>query len=168
MANKLEYALSEERFENSMSNYSSKLRNENEGKLLENAFLISSVVEILTTKPKVDTQLKKGELQLLNRLKILLEQMETEKKYYGVDGTRLTLQPVGVDLLPAVQVGRGYNFPESIRKSLATLTQFEEKPVISPRDKQSINELVNLLRSMLDEIRASITTKEDPLFDDLR
>jgi len=137
-----------------------------ESKLIENGFLLSSVVELLSTRAQDQYQLKPKEYDMFVDLATYLEKIQSANTYMASEKTQLMLHSEDLDLLTTVETLSEKSLNESIPNALNTVKTIIAKQSISVENQQSNEELADLLRTLFNGIRVTIS-QNDELFDKL-
>ena len=134
-----------------------------ESRLIENAFLLSSVIELLTTRPKDEYRLKPKETKMFIDLATYLEKIESADAYMSNQENQLSLHPEDVELLTTVATLGEKSLGKSVPKVLKTVKKIIADAAIPPKTKgrQTTAELTSVLRTLFNGIKVTISQNDD-------
>lgn len=135
--------------------------NSQEGRLLEDAFLLSSSIEIFTTKPKDQNQISQKELSIFTDLSDFMKKLQTADEYRRQEQTQFMLQPEGFGLLATVATLGEEGLSDSIRNALSTLDKMTTEREIPVGNQQSVKDLISLLRRLLNGIKVKMSQEDE-------
>lgn len=133
-----------------------------EGELLKDAFLASSVIEILTTSTMEQKPLRPKEQKLFSDLFDLIKKLQKADAYLSRGETHFMLQPEGVELAATIRKEGGQEISKSIEDALQLLQRIIEDKTLPVENKRQVNDLADFLRKLLDGIKVRLSQEDEP------
>lgn len=142
-------------------NPSSGLSKKQEGILLEYAFLLSSIIEKLTTTPVYQGSLSQKDQKLFHELVNWMEELETAEKYLSREDRRYMLQPDWVELMATVRETNEFDLSHGIKNALEISRGIVENEGINIGSQKRIDDFAILLRKLLSGIMAKLSQGDE-------
>lgn len=138
-----------------------RISTDQEVKLLENAFLVSSAIEILTRSLAEKNALIPQEQSLFTEVKGLISQIQKANDYLSHGESQLLLAPEGMDLVVTLRKGVEGEITQKIIDALKTLKKITEDNNKFPDIYDQMQELTDFLRTLLRGIKAILAASDN-------
>lgn len=132
-----------------------------EGELLDRAFLVSSALEMLTTTRKVDDSLHSRERSTLLELTDFMRKLKTADTYLTDDNSRLALQPDTLELVDTIRKGGNARISSQIDDALQFFEGVLDTGVLLVSDESEVDQISEFLRSVLWGLRVRLSSMDE-------